>query len=112
MNEQPFNLFIIDSDFPTLGGIVFSRFIRLCYGEVSEAPISMFMHEPSLDKVKAAINAGVNEIIAPPFTVSSLNKYIEHVFKNPRPFIRTDKYIGPARVGMDIWRKLVKVVTI
>ena len=101
MNKQQFNLFIIDCDFPTLGGTEFSRFIRLCDGEMSEAPIIMYMGEPSLEKVKIAINAGINEILGPPFTVSALKKYIEHVTRKPRPFIRTENYIGPARLGSD-----------
>ena len=101
MNERPFNLFIIENDFPTLGGSEFSRFIRLGDGEMAEAPIIMFMYEPSRENVIAAINAGVNEIIGPPFTVSSLQKYIEHVMSNPRPFVRTEKYSGPARPGTD-----------
>lgn len=101
MNKQHFNLFIIDYDFPTLGGTEFSRFIRLCDGETSEAPIIMYMGEPSLDKVKTAINAGINEILGPPFTVSSLKKYIDRVTEKPRPFIRTEHYIGPARLGSD-----------
>lgn len=101
MNKHQFNLFIIDCDFPTLSGTEFSRFIRLCDGEMSEAPIIMYMGEPNLKKVKAAIDAGVNEILGPPFTVSSLKKYIEHVARKPRPFIRTENYIGPARLGSD-----------
>ena len=101
VNKHRFNLFIIDCDFPTLGGTEFSRFIRLCDGEMSEAPIIMYMGEPNLKKVKAAIDAGVNEILGPPFTVSSLKKYIEHVARKPRPFIRTESYIGPARLGSD-----------
>lgn len=99
INKHQFNLFIIDYDFPTLGGTEFSRFIRLCDGEMSEAPIIMYMGEPSLDKVKTAINAGINEILGPPFTVASLSKYIERVTQKPRPFIRTENYIGPARLG-------------
>lgn len=101
MNKHQFNLFIIDDDFPTLGGTEFSRFIRLCNGDMSEAPIIMYMGEPSLNKVKIAINAGINEILGPPFTVSSLKKYVERVTRKPRPFIRTEHYIGPARLGSD-----------
>lgn len=101
MNKHQFNLFVIDYDFPTLSGIEFSRFIRLCDGEVSEAPIIMYMGAPSLDKVKAAINAGINEILGPPFTVSALKKYIERVTLKPKPFIRTESYIGPARQGSE-----------
>ena len=99
MTEQSFDLFVIDSDFPSFGGIELSQFIRLGDGNMAEAPIIMFMHEPSRTKVISAINAGINEIIVPPFSVTSLKRHLDHLSSNPRPFVRTNNYSGPVRVG-------------
>lgn len=101
MSEYEFNFFIIGSEFPSLGGIDFSRFIRLGDGKMAEAPIMMFMQDPNQKKVLAAINAGINEIIVPPFTITTLNNRMKHIIKKPRPFVRTDSYSGPARSGTD-----------
>lgn len=101
LSEDSYNFFIIGSEFPELGGIDFSRFIRLGDGEMAEAPIIMLMYEPDRKKVLAAIDAGINEIIVPPFSVAKIKDRIEHMNAHPRPFVRTDNYSGPARRGTD-----------
>jgi DNA-binding response OmpR family regulator len=44
-----------------------------------------------------AKNAGVNDYLIKPATGAAILKHLSFVINNPRPFMRTDRYFGPAR---------------
>ncbi len=46
---------------------------------------------------KAPRDAGVNEFIAKPVSGDSLYRRIVEIIVNPRPFVRTEDFVGPDR---------------
>ena len=92
-----YNLIFLDFDFGKLGGVDFTKFVRLCDGAVSEAPIVMVMPNPSKEKVFACRDAGVNEIIGLPLSAKQVETRLGHIYNHPKPFVRCTTYIGPCR---------------
>lgn len=97
MQAFQFTHFFLDFDFGDHGGADFAKFIRMCDGQVSEAPIVMIMPSPSKDKVFAARDAGVNEILGLPLTAKQMDARLQHLGAHPKPFVRATTYIGPCR---------------
>lgn len=97
LRAETFNLLLIEDTFPDIGGIDFSRFIRMMNAPVSVAPIIYAMKDPSRETVLEARNAGVNKMIVMPFTTASLVKNLEDILLRPKPFVRVTGYYGPDR---------------
>jgi two-component system chemotaxis response regulator CheY len=53
-----------------------------------------FTHE---DKVIAARDVGISELLVKPYTALSLYNKIESLIENPRAFVRTRNFLGPDR---------------
>lgn len=60
-------------------------------------PVILLTGYHSLDQVRQARDAGVNEFIAKPVSIKSLMQRLQAVIENPRPFVRTKVYFGPCR---------------
>ncbi|SDE05671.1 hypothetical protein [Kordiimonas lacus] len=97
MQAFQFTHFFLDFDFGDHGGSDFAKFIRMCDGAVSEAPIIMIMPTPSKDKVFTARDAGVNEILGLPLTGKQIDTRLQYISAQPKPFVRAATYIGPCR---------------
>jgi len=97
MQAFQFTHFFLDFDFGDHGGADFAKFIRMCDGAVSEAPIVMIMPAPSKEKVFAARDAGVNEILGLPLTAKQMDTRLQYLSSQPKPFVRAATYIGPCR---------------
>ena len=61
------------------------------------APVIMLTGHTSLDYVRQARDAGVNEFIAKPVSVKTMMARLVAVIENPRPYVRTNGYFGPCR---------------
>ena len=61
------------------------------------APIIMMTGEPSRAAVEAARNAGIDELLAKPFSAACVMERFESIVKHPRAFIKAPGYIGPDR---------------
>lgn len=59
--------------------------------------IIVALDDPTAAKVRAAISAGVDEVILRPYTQDMLVKRIEHALANRRDFVTGRDYIGPCR---------------
>lgn len=97
MHDFQFTHFFLDFDLGENGGADFAKFIRMCDGRVSEAPIIMIMPSPSHEKVFAARDSGVNEILGLPLTAKQIHARLQHLGAHPKPFVRASTYIGPCR---------------
>src|SRR5882757_5110010 len=60
-------------------------------------PVIMLTGHTSLDHVRQARDAGVNEFIAKPVSVKTMMSRLVAVIENPRPYVRTGMYFGPCR---------------
>ena len=60
-------------------------------------PVIMLTGHTSLDHVRQARDAGVNEFIAKPVSVKTMMSRLVSVIENPRPYVRTNVYFGPCR---------------
>ena len=60
-------------------------------------PLIMLTGHTSLDHVRQARDAGVNEFIAKPVSVKTMMSRLVAVIEHPRPFVRTQGYFGPCR---------------
>lgn len=97
MNTTVFTHFIIGHHLDDAGGPDFTRFIRMCEGPISEAPILMVMSNPNAEKVVECRDSGVNEIMVTPITGKLLETRLIHMAAKPKKFIRSATYIGPDR---------------
>jgi DNA-binding response OmpR family regulator len=57
----------------------------------------MLTGHTSLDHVRQARDAGVNEFIAKPVSVKTMMSRLVAVIEHPRPYVRTTGYFGPCR---------------
>lgn len=60
-------------------------------------PIIMITAYAELERIEQARDAGVNEVLAKPFTIAGIVSRLESVIVRPRSFVRTDYYFGPER---------------
>jgi two-component system, chemotaxis family, chemotaxis protein CheY len=60
-------------------------------------PVIMLTGHTSLDHVRQARDAGVNEFIAKPVSVKTMMSRLVAVIEHPRPYVRTVGYFGPCR---------------
>lgn len=88
---------LVAQDLPLLSGFEFTRMVRrdtdIAYPEV---PIIMLSGLAAHWVVTAARASGVHELIAKPFSPDLLYSRISRTLNNPRPFIRSKDYVGPA----------------
>jgi len=60
-------------------------------------PVIMLTGHTSLEHVRLARDAGVNEFIAKPVSVKTMMSRLVSVIEHPRPYVRTGVYFGPCR---------------
>src|SRR5882757_9432187 len=58
-------------------------------------PVIMLSGHTSMDHVRQARDAGVNEFIAKPVSIKTMMSRLVAVIEHPRPFVRTGVYFGP-----------------
>ena len=60
-------------------------------------PVIMLTGHTSMDHVRQARDAGVNEFIAKPVSVKTMMSRLVAVIEHPRPYVRTGGFFGPCR---------------
>ena len=90
-------LIVCGFDLQPLGGPDFVRYVRRVTADIAETPIIMAIAHPDTDRVAAARDAGVDEILAVPVTGAALDKRWHAITHNRRPFVRAPGYTGPDR---------------
>ena len=91
------DLIVCGFDLPPEGGAEFVRYMRRLTGLVAETPIIMVIAQPDAERVGQARDSGVDEILGMPITGEALAKRWNNIVHKRRPFVRTDKYVGPCR---------------
>ena len=69
-------------------------------------PIIMLTGYTTVDKVRLARDAGINEFLAKPVSVKAVMSRLVSVIEQPRPYVRTKAYFGPClrRLVFDEYR--------
>jgi len=97
------DILFVDARMPNMDGLELTRSIRRAAIAPDpkvpnpEVPIIMVTGDRSEHDVEIARRAGVNEFVIKPFTPAALLSRIHLVLKRPRPFVVSERYIGPDR---------------
>lgn len=97
IRDRPIDLLIMDWDCRPDNGLEMARFLRSPESPDRLLNILLTTSRTSPEDQRAAKDAGVNEVIAKPFTVRDLIMAITVMIDNPRPFILAPGYTGPCR---------------
>jgi two-component system, chemotaxis family, chemotaxis protein CheY len=102
MNAQRPDILITDADMGQVGGMELVRSVRRNHDSATPyLPIIMVTGHTERAWVEDARDAGVNEFLAKPISAGSLYSRISEVVLNPRPFVRSQGYVGPDRRRRD-----------
>jgi two-component system, chemotaxis family, chemotaxis protein CheY len=81
-----------------MSGLDFTRKLRNAQDSPNPfVPIIMLTGHTHIDHVRQARDAGVNEFLAKPVSVSAVLMRLISVIEHPRPYVRTKSYFGPCR---------------
>lgn len=98
VRSEPVDLVLVDWHMPVLDGIEFVKAVRGMHETtLAFLPIVMVSANSETHHVTEARDAGVNEYLIKPYSVTQLMQRIQNVIENPRPFIRTPEFFGPDR---------------
>lgn len=88
---------IVDWEMPGLDGAGFTRAVRSpTTFPLPDVPIIMLTGHGERARVIEAMQCGVNEFLLKPVSSKSLQDRMIAVLTNPRPFVHTANYYGPA----------------
>lgn len=89
---------LTDLSMKPMDGIEFTKLVRASQ-EVPNpyVPIIMVTGHTERNRIEAARDAGVTEIIAKPITVQGLFSRVAEIVERPRPFVRAEEFFGPDR---------------
>jgi len=97
LQQISFDVVLLDFEMTPLNGAEFVRLVRRdATIHNPEVPIIMISGYSDVTHVREARDSGINEFLSKPVAAKTLFKRIEHTMLHPRPFIRTETYIGPA----------------
>lgn len=92
------HLAFVDWEMEPMNGLEFVRAVRaLPERDNPFLPIIMLTSHAEEPWVIEARNAGIHEYLVKPATGAAILARLAAVINNPRPFVRTDSYFGPAR---------------
>ena len=93
-----YDLILSDLEMQPMDGLQFVREVRSSVNaSVAEVPIVMITGHRQLEQVQAARDCGVTEFLIKPIIASNLFARIAAIAQYPRPFVRTQSFIGPDR---------------
>ena len=79
-------------------GVAFLRKLRTSPDSPAPfVPVIMLTAHSEKLRVEAARDAGATEFCAKPVTAAELIRKVGAVIDHPRPFVRTERYVGPDR---------------
>jgi DNA-binding response OmpR family regulator len=96
-SEAAYDAVYVDWEMPTMSGIDFVKSLRdPAHSRNPYVPIIMVSAHAEPDRVLEARGAGIHEYLIKPITGRAVLERLEGVINNPRPFVRSDDYFGPA----------------
>jgi two-component system, chemotaxis family, chemotaxis protein CheY len=94
--ESKPDLVILDWDLAILSGEEFIRLARTpSTSPAPTVPIILMLAQPRRNVIDRAVNLGVNEIIAKPFSPKTLWSRLDEVINRPRPFSQVKSLLRP-----------------
>jgi CheY-like chemotaxis protein len=98
LRESNPDVIVLDWMMEGMSGMDLIQMIRSNPGSPNPfVPVIMLTGHTSLDHVRQARDAGVNEFIAKPVSVKTMMSRLVAVIESPRPYVRTNGYFGPCR---------------
>jgi two-component system, chemotaxis family, chemotaxis protein CheY len=92
------HMILCDLRMSPVGGLQFVRSLRAdAENPCRFAPVIMITAYADLTTVAAARDVGVTEFMAKPLSAAALQKRINRVLTEPRPFVEAPDFIGPDR---------------
>ncbi len=98
MKEFKPDLILCDLKMEPMGGMEFVKQLRKDTANPYRfIPIIMVTAYAELETVADARDSGVNEFMAKPISAATLEKRIQRVLEDPRPFVEAPEFSGPDR---------------
>ncbi|HET7084805.1 MAG TPA: response regulator [Rhizomicrobium sp.] len=98
LRESNPDVIILDWVMEGMSGVELIRMIRTNPQAPNPfVPVIMLTGHTSLEHVRQARDAGVNEFIAKPVSVKTMMSRLVSVIEHPRPYVRTASFFGPCR---------------
>jgi two-component system, chemotaxis family, chemotaxis protein CheY len=98
LQNHDVDLIITEWEFPEVPPVDFIKCIRTLPGiRNPDVPIIVLTAQSDLGTVAEARDAGTTEFLMRPLILGQLVSRITHAMTHPRPFIRSESYIGPDR---------------
>lgn len=98
LRDYPIDVVICDINMRPMNGKEFTAYVRTAPASPDpHVPIIVCTGHADLKHICGARDAGANEILSKPITVSSIYERIRAIVEKPRPFVRSDTYYGPDR---------------
>jgi two-component system chemotaxis response regulator CheY len=93
-----YDLILTDLEMQPMNGLEFTIQVRTSKESPNpQVPIIMVSGHTEIQQVQAARDAGITEFIVKPITTRDLLARLADISERPRPFVRTDSYVGPDR---------------
>ncbi|MBT4891152.1 MAG: response regulator [Rhodospirillales bacterium] len=97
-NTGAYDAILMDREFNEQSGLpLVIALRRSSNNKVQSMPIIMMAPSWEYPEIVAAQNAGVNEYISKPATQEEIEKCLNTILDNPRPFIKESTFTGPDR---------------
>ena len=98
MKTHQIDIIMTDLSMLPLDGIDFVRLLRRSPDSPNQmCPVIMITGHPTMSRVAEARDAGVNEFLTKPLTARGVLERIGQIINHPRPFVKTETYVGPDR---------------
>ena len=97
------DLLVLDWRMPELDGLAVTQLIRQAVTHPDrrisdpKVPIVVVSGHTGAQAVEAFRRAGVNEVVAKPFTIAALLDHLMEALNNPRAFVVSNDFVGPDR---------------
>lgn len=103
------DILVLDWVMPILDGAEMVRMIRKQTSAFAYIPIIMVTGHTERSRMVEARHLGIHELLCKPISAKSLYNRIQNVIVNPRDFVKTPTYFGPApremRNRQNIWQQ-------
>lgn len=102
LSKGNFDLLITDYEMPVMSGLEIARAVRKDARSVVpttnfDIPILMITGNVTRERLTEARDAGIDEILAKPFTVLAVADRLNSVINKRREFVICEAYVGPCR---------------
>lgn len=92
------DLVITDWELPSDSGVDLLRRIRRDVASPNPAvPVVVLTGHDENERARIALEGGASAFVSKPVTAAGLREQIAEVLRDPRPFVRTDAFVGPDR---------------